>query len=225
MHLRRFNIFQIPSNPQFTRGIRTVPGDLTTHPSYLFQKQTQGSDMPNEAGGSLEQTKGEVSPIARLSMPESRTNRTSHSSTSAPSTKPIQHKAQAGLQETIAVPPKLGRAPTLRPVQTTSPTGIVPTQAGGLMAPTSSSTIESPPPIPSPVQHVIMQPTRAGGPMKARVRSTPQSRKAERARLLQHCFVLEQQAEKRYRSALRFLVLEMLDFQRENTYVFITYTH
>jgi hypothetical protein len=57
--------------------------------------------------------------------------------------------------------------------------------------------------------------------MKARVRSTPQSRKAERARLLQHCFVLEQQAEKRYRSALRFLVLEMLEFQRENTYVVI----
>jgi hypothetical protein len=221
VHLRRFNIFQIPSNPQFTRGIRTVPGDLTTHPSYLFQKQTQGSHTPNEAGGNLEQNKGEVSPIVPLSMPEP----TSHSSTSAPLTNLISHKAQARLQTTIAVPPKLERAPTLRPVQTMSPTGIVPAQAGGLMAPTSSSTIQSPPPVPSPVQQVIMQPTRAGGAMNARVRSTPQSRKAERARLLQHCFVLEQQAEKRYRSALRFLVLEMLDFQRENTYVFIAYTH
>jgi hypothetical protein len=53
-----------------------------------------------------------------------------------------------------------------------------------------------------------------------RVRSTPESRRLERAKILQHLFVLEQQAERRWRLAMDFMVAKMLVFEEEHMYVF-----
>ena len=52
-----------------------------------------------------------------------------------------------------------------------------------------------------------------------RIRSTAESRRFERARLLQHLFVLEQQAERRWRMAMAFLVDKMLVFEQDHVYV------
>jgi predicted NACHT family NTPase len=53
-----------------------------------------------------------------------------------------------------------------------------------------------------------------------RARSTPESRRLERAKILQHLFVLEQQAERRWRLAMDFMVAKMLVFEEEHMYVF-----
>ena len=143
-HLRRFNVFQIPSNPQYTRGIRTWSGDLKTHKSQ------------------------------------------------------IHHPAQP-------IPRTLHRTPTERVVRAVTPTGIVPAQAGGVIAPVVNaplSPLATPapsaiPPAPrlagvraGPVSATLRMPAAMGTRSVHRVRSTPESRRLDRAKLLQHLFVL-----------------------------------
>lgn len=106
--------------------------------------------------------------------------------------------------------PKLVRPPTDRPVRQISSTGIVPAQAGGVIAPVQNIPL-------APVQARL--PTPAASRAAPRFRSTPESRRAERAKLLQHRFVLEQEAEKRWRMAIDILVCKMLIFEAEHTYV------
>lgn len=172
--MRRFNIFQIPSNPQYTRGIRTWSGDLKTH------------------------------------------------------------RSQARLP-TQPIPRTLHRMPTERVVRAVTPTGIVPAQAGGVIAPIVnaplpplvSSTLPNPPPIPTTprlagvrlgpsVSTTLRMPAAMGTRAAHRVRSTPESRRLERAKLLQHLFVLEQQAERRWRMAMDFMVAKMLVFEENH---------
>jgi hypothetical protein len=97
-----------------------------------------------------------------------------------------------------------------------SSTGVVPAQAGGVIAPPVTTPLTPATPTPGPL--VVGSPGDFGR-RKYRVRSTPESRRADRARLLQHQFVLEQQAEKRWRMAMAYMVSKMLLFQEQNTYV------
>jgi hypothetical protein len=52
-----------------------------------------------------------------------------------------------------------------------------------------------------------------GARQAQRVRSSPESRRLDRAKLLQHLFVLEQQAERRWRLAMDYMVTKMLIFE------------
>ena len=104
--------------------------------------------------------------------------------------------------------PTLVRPPTDRPVRQMSSTGIVPAQAGGVIAPAQNIPLRS---------SLGRMPTSAPSRAAPRFRSTPESRRAERAKLLQHRYVLENQAEKRWRIAMDFMVSKMLIYQAEHT--------
>ena len=122
-----------------------------------------------------------------------------------------------------------------------TPTGVVPAQAGGVIAPvvntplivptkkhdlvvgnpsSTSASLGSRLPavraVPS-VPAALRLPAAMGTRAVPRVRSTPESRRRERAKLLQHLFVLEQQAERRWRMAMDYMVTKMLVFEEEHT--------
>jgi hypothetical protein len=260
--LRRFNVFQIPSNPQPSRGIRTWNGDLRNlrpRPGAMVpavsRRPLKGSVQPATSRISTQVGVGRVQDSALPSspanlpvlprkrvekpvpsigvsssratavvaapkvMPPDRPPRTKRPPTDRPERQIPSQKvvgAQAtGIKAPIATDPptrpKLSRPPTDRPVRQMSSTGVVPAQAGGVIAPVQNTPFVSPP---------TRLPTPAPGRSAPRFRSTPESRRAERAKLLQHRFVLEQQAEKRWRIAMDFMVTKMLIFEAEHTYVF-----
>ena len=125
-----------------------------------------------------------------------------------------------------------------------TPTGVVLAQAGGVIAPIAtipliapttkhdlvsgnSSSTSAPltprlpavrvgPSVPS-VPAALRLPAAMGARVVPRVRSTTESRCRERAKLLQHLFVLEQQAERRWRMAMDYMVTKMLVFEEEHT--------
>jgi hypothetical protein len=261
-HLRRFNVFQIPSNPQPSRGIRTWNGDLRDlrpRPTPLIpavpRRPPNGSVQAATSSSSTHARVGrfqdsalpalpvnvpvlprsrvdrQVTPtgfpspgvegvVARPKMiPPDRPPRTKRPPTDNPGRQIPSQKLVPAQAAAIKAPiatdpptrPKLSRPPTDRPVRQMSSTGIVPAQAGGVIAPVQNDPLVSSP---------IRLSTPATGRSAPRFRSTPESRRAERAKLLQHRFVLEQQAEKRWRIAMDFMVTKMLIFEAEHTYVF-----
>lgn len=142
------------------------------------------------------------------------------------------HKSQIH-SPTQPIPHTLHRTPTERVVRAVTPTGIVPAQAGGVIAPLSPLAaplpgVTSAPPTPRltgvrashPIPATLRMPAAMGARAVHRIRSTPESRRLERARLLQHLYVLEQQAERRWRMAMAFLVDKMLVFEQDHMYVF-----
>jgi hypothetical protein len=142
------------------------------------------------------------------------------------------HKSQVH-PPTQPVPRTLHRASTERVVRAVTPTGIVPAQAGGVIAPVANAVLSPPttsapsdvPPTPRlggvRASHSVSAAVRMPAAMSTRavhrVRSTPESRRLERAKLLQHLFVLEQQAERRWRLAMDLMVAKMLGFEEYHT--------
>jgi phosphatidylserine/phosphatidylglycerophosphate/cardiolipin synthase-like enzyme len=141
------------------------------------------------------------------------------------------HKAWPPIQP---IPRTLQRAPTDRAIRAVTPTGIVPTQAGGVIAPVVNTPIDVPttksplpvnntalpstPRLPAIRPHAsvppfVRLPAAMGARQAQRVRSSPESRRLDRAKLLQHLFVLEQQAERRWRLAMDYMVTKMLIFE------------
>ena len=116
---------------------------------------------------------------------------------------------------------------------------MVPAQAGGVIAPIATTPLIAPttkldsvvgnpssapltPRLPAvgavpSVPAALRLPAAMGTRAVPRVRSTPESRRRERAKLLQHLFVLEQQAERRWRMAMDYMVTKMLVFEEEHT--------
>jgi hypothetical protein len=149
------------------------------------------------------------------------------------------HKSQVH-PPTQPIPRTLQRAPTERVVRAVTPTGVVPAQAGGVIAPVVNaplSPLATPAPSDVPPTHrvagvrashsvsaAVRMPAAMGTRPVHRVRSTPESRRLERAKLLQHLFVLEQQAERRWRLAMDLMVAKMLVFEEAHMYVFILYS-
>ena len=200
------------------RAGRSQGPALTAHPLNLPvppRKRVEKPVLPT--GATSAGTEGVDAPL-KISPPLQLASRTGRISGDGPERQVASRGAVPSQAADIKAPmatdpptrPRLARPPTDRPVRQMSSTGIVPAQAGGVIAPVQNTPL-------APVQARL--PTPAASRAAPRFRSTPESRRAERAKLLQHRFVLENQAEKRWRIAMDFMVTKMLIYEAEHTYV------